>query len=60
MGSVVVSDFFELFKSHKIIIASFIRYRYQEWLQQERYFEHLERNMMRRRRKRIPIQQRLN
>lgn len=35
-------------------------YRYQEWLQQERYFEHLERNMMRRRRKKIPIQQRLN
>lgn len=35
-------------------------YRYQEWLQQERYFEHLERTMMRRRRKKIPIQQRLN
>lgn len=35
-------------------------YRYQEWLQQERYFEHMERNMMRRRRKKIPIQQRLN
>lgn len=35
-------------------------YRYQEWLKQERYFEMVERNMMRRRRKKIPIQQRLN
>lgn len=35
-------------------------YRYQEWLKQERYFEMLERNMMRRRRKKMPIQQRLN
>ncbi|XP_070499955.1 serine/arginine repetitive matrix protein 1 isoform X2 [Chironomus tepperi] len=35
-------------------------YRYQEWLKQERYFEMIERNMMRRRRKKIPIQQRLN
>jgi hypothetical protein len=34
-------------------------YRYQEWLKQERYFEMVERNM-RRRRKKIPIQQRLN
>lgn len=35
-------------------------FRYQEWLKQERYFEMLERNMMRRRRKKMPIQQRLN
>lgn len=35
-------------------------YRYQEWLKQERYFEMVGRNMMRRRRKKIPIQQRLN
>lgn len=35
-------------------------YRYQEWLKQERYFEMIERNMMRRRRKKMPIQQRLN
>lgn len=35
-------------------------YRYQEWLKQERYFEMVERNMLRRRRKKIPIQQRLN
>ena len=35
-------------------------YRYQNWLKQERYFEMIERNMMRRRRKKIPIQQRLN
>jgi hypothetical protein len=35
-------------------------YRYQEWLKQERYFENMARNMMRRRRKKIPIQQRLN
>lgn len=34
--------------------------KYQEWLKQERYFEMIERNMMRRRRKKIPIQQRLN
>lgn len=35
-------------------------FKYQEWLKQERYFEMIERNMMRRRRKKIPIQQRLN
>lgn len=35
-------------------------YRYQAWLKQERYFENMGRNMMRRRRKKIPIQQRLN
>lgn len=35
-------------------------YRYQEWLKQERYFEMIERNMIRRRRKKMPIQQRLN
>lgn len=35
-------------------------YRYQEWLKQERYFEMIERNMLRRRRKKMPIQQRLN
>lgn len=35
-------------------------YRYQEWLKQERYFEMWERNMQRRRRKKMPITQRLN
>uniref|UniRef100_A0A1L8D9X2 Putative conserved protein with signal anchor n=1 Tax=Nyssomyia neivai TaxID=330878 RepID=A0A1L8D9X2_9DIPT len=36
-------------------------YRYQEWLKQERYYEFLERQQMRgRRRKKIPISQRLN
>lgn len=35
-------------------------WRYQEWLKQERYLEMIERNMMRRRRKKLPIQQRLN
>ncbi|XP_055691373.1 serine/arginine repetitive matrix protein 1 [Lutzomyia longipalpis] len=36
-------------------------YRYQEWLKQERYYEFLERQQMRgRRRKKIPIAQRLN
>ncbi|XP_055705288.1 serine/arginine repetitive matrix protein 1 isoform X2 [Phlebotomus papatasi] len=36
-------------------------YRYQEWLKQERYYEFLERQQMRgRRRKKIPITQRLN
>ncbi|GAB0089502.1 serine/arginine repetitive matrix protein 1 [Sergentomyia squamirostris] len=36
-------------------------YRYQEWLKQERYYEFLERQQMRgRRRKKLPIAQRLN
>lgn len=36
-------------------------YRYQEWLKQERYYEFYERQQMhRRRRKKIPITQRLN
>lgn len=36
-------------------------YRYQEWLKQERYYEFYERQQMhRRRRKKIPISQRLN
>lgn len=36
-------------------------YRYQEWLKQERYYEFYERQQIsRRRRKKIPITQRLN
>ncbi|XP_050069133.1 serine/arginine repetitive matrix protein 1 [Anopheles maculipalpis] len=35
-------------------------YKYQEWLKQERYYELWERSQMNRRRKKIPIAQRLN
>ncbi|XP_053671982.1 serine/arginine repetitive matrix protein 2 [Anopheles nili] len=35
-------------------------YKYQEWLKQERYYELWERSQMNRRRKKIPITQRLN
>ncbi|XP_058058292.1 serine/arginine repetitive matrix protein 1 [Anopheles bellator] len=35
-------------------------YKYQEWLKQERYYELWERTQMNRRRKKIPISQRLN
>lgn len=35
-------------------------YKYQEWLKQERYYEFWERQQMRRRRKKVPIAQRLN
>lgn len=36
-------------------------YRYQEWLKQERYYEYYERQQLnRRRRKKVPIAQRLN
>uniref|UniRef100_U5EMA5 Putative conserved protein with signal anchor n=1 Tax=Corethrella appendiculata TaxID=1370023 RepID=U5EMA5_9DIPT len=35
-------------------------YKYQEWLKQERYYEMWERQMNHRRRKKIPITQRLN
>ncbi|XP_061499468.1 serine/arginine repetitive matrix protein 1 [Anopheles gambiae] len=35
-------------------------YKYQEWLKQERYYELWERSQMSRRRKKIPISQRLN
>ena len=35
-------------------------YKYQEWLKQERYYEFWERQQLRRRRKKVPIAQRLN
>ncbi|XP_058118886.1 serine/arginine repetitive matrix protein 1 [Anopheles coustani] len=35
-------------------------YKYQEWLKQERYYELWERSQMNRRRKKLPISQRLN
>lgn len=35
-------------------------YQYQEWLKQERYYEFWERQQLRRRRKKVPIAQRLN
>ncbi|XP_026473347.1 uncharacterized protein C2orf16 isoform X1 [Ctenocephalides felis] len=35
-------------------------YRYQDWLKQERYYEHWQRQAPRRRRKRVPISQRLH
>ncbi|XP_058452311.1 serine/arginine repetitive matrix protein 1-like [Malaya genurostris] len=35
-------------------------YKYQEWLKQERYYELWERSQMNRRRKKVPISQRLN
>ncbi|XP_055641342.1 serine/arginine repetitive matrix protein 1 [Toxorhynchites rutilus septentrionalis] len=35
-------------------------YKYQEWLKQERYYELWERSQMNRRRKKVPITQRLN
>ena len=35
-------------------------YKYQEWLKKERYYEYWERQQLRRRRKKVPIAQRLN
>lgn len=35
-------------------------YKYQEWLKQERYYEMWERSQLNRRRKKVPISQRLN